>query len=314
MRTPVVLVAAYLLITVALPRPACAQDYYEWGSLSAYGAYNGIEGYFDYNDYSTVNVIDQGGWWCGSSCCEPEWCSGYADTEWVDGCATGSDGWSFCDEYTSIYYVDPYSGGGDSGLFYWDDYPTWLAPIYYSGWISFSAGGYGDGAASVAPPCPPNQERDALNYENVTYGIGRPDGPFRCADYTQTRRSAYFSFAELNKSDYSWALIKDALIAPDYSGFGMDLWREYIGLGPRTVNSGYRNPVRNANVNGRPNSRHLYGDAADLNNNSYPSEDEYWTMVNAGWAAGADYVETPDLACGYQCAHADWRFHGGSYQ
>jgi hypothetical protein len=75
---------------------------------------------------------------------------------------------------------------------------------------------------------------------------------------------------------------------------------------------------------GKPASRHMFGDAADFQNQLCPSSgtpctqagvDLYNRMVKAAGdieqssGAQADYVETPDLACGYNCVHADWRFH-----
>jgi hypothetical protein len=66
-----------------------------------------------------------------------------------------------------------------------------------------------------------------------------------CANLTNTRHSFWFLFSEINgRSDYAWALVKDALIAPSSSGYGLDKWRENYGSA-RTISSGYRNPVRN---------------------------------------------------------------------
>ena len=101
------------------------------------------------------------------------------------------------------------------------------------------------------------------------------------------------------------------------SGYGLDDWRVQYG-GPRTMNSAYRNPARNARVGGASQSRHMYGDAGDLNNNSYSSgncgagsacQNEWNAMINAAIAAKRDYTEPSSGPCGYAYAHADWRNH-----
>jgi len=62
-------------------------------------------------------------------------------------------------------------------------------------------------------------------------------------------------------------------------------------------------------------SRHLFGDAADLRNESYSTPcgsacpAEWNNMVDAAVAADKDYVEPSTGACGYACVHADWRNH-----
>ena len=82
-------------------------------------------------------------------------------------------------------------------------------------------------------------QRDTIITEYVTYGVGLSPA---CPDFTQSRHSAYFSFGEINTGDFSWALVKDALIAAESSGYGLDKWRSNYGAA-RIVNSSYRNPV-----------------------------------------------------------------------
>jgi len=101
------------------------------------------------------------------------------------------------------------------------------------------------------------------------------------------------------------------------SGYGLDDWRVQYGSA-RTINSAYRNPKHNSAVGGASNSRHMWGDAADFNNNSYSSTNcgtgsacltEWTNMQNAAIAAHRDYLEPSTGPCGYKCVHADWRNH-----
>ena len=84
-----------------------------------------------------------------------------------------------------------------------------------------------------------------------------PEQKFRppCADFTTSRHSTYFDFATLNlKNDYvtsgiaNISLIKDALIEPSTSHFGLDAWRDAAitsGLSSFNVSGVYRNPKHN---------------------------------------------------------------------
>jgi hypothetical protein len=154
-------------------------------------------------------------------------------------------------------------------------------------------------------------ERDSMKGEYAYYNVALSP---KCPDFTFTKRSAYFSFGELNTGDYSWALVRDPLIAPQSAGYGLDAWRSYYGSS-RIVNSSYRNPARNFNITppAAQGSRHMFGDAADLRNQS-GGVDEWNAMVQAAYFANADYVEPQNLACGLACTHADWRGHAGSYR
>ena len=46
---------------------------------------------------------------------------------------------------------------------------------------------------------------------------------------------------------------------------GLELIRTYFGNKPIRINSWYRTPIENKNVGGSTKSRHLYGDAVDMN-------------------------------------------------
>lgn len=128
--------------------------------------------------------------------------------------------------------------------------------------------------------------------------------------------SAYFSHAELTVNDEStWSLIRGLLTIASSAGYGLDAWRVDYG-GARTTTSVYRTPAHNWSVGGTAQSRHMYGGAADLLNQS-GTIDEWNAMIkaadtNAGHAQ-ADYEEPESGPCGTACAHADWRSHTGGY-
>ena len=57
-----------------------------------------------------------------------------------------------------------------------------------------------------------------------------------------------------------------------------------------------------------PQSRHMYGDAADLRNESR-TEEEWKAMYGAALRAHASFREPRDGPCKLNCVHADWRPH-----
>lgn len=162
-------------------------------------------------------------------------------------------------------------------------------------------------AAALAPTLATascGDQRDTIIAEYVRYGVNVHPS---CGSFTRSAHTVHFTFGELNTGDYSWALLRAPFLAGASSGYGLDRWREEYG-GPRTANSAYRNPSHNARVGGASQSRHMFGDAADLRNVSGTTR-EYNAMVSAARRAHADYIEPPTLACRIACAHADWRAH-----
>jgi hypothetical protein len=107
----------------------------------------------------------------------------------------------------------------------------------------------------VEKHCSAIDELDRLRDEYASRSRPVP----RRDEFTQSRESAHFRFAELNDGDYNWALITDRLLA------SLEAARTHVGSKTLNVTSGYRNPVRNDQLPGSaPNSRHQYGDAADI--------------------------------------------------
>lgn len=162
---------------------------------------------------------------------------------------------------------------------------------------------------STLPPCGGcGDERDQIIAEYFTYGVNFVPV---CVNFTQTAHSVYFTFSELNTGDYTWALVRQPLTISQSSGYGLDDWRANYGSS-RIVNSAYRNPARNYAVGGAANSRHMFGDAVDLRNQS-GGVPEWNAMVSAANSAKADFVEPQNGPCGLACTHADWRSHSGGY-
>lgn len=229
----------------------------------------------------------------------------------VGGYARGCCWWS----RDATWYLNPSTPYANGTWTITGDHYEERDDYYWDGWFWWPLGtsyNYVKHTSSQVNVLPCGDERGDIIREYVTYNVDlRP----ACEYFTQTRRSTWFDYGEIAVTDeYSWALVKDALIASQASGYGLDAWRADIGYGSRIINSGYRNPHRNGSTPGAANnSRHMYGDAADLKNQS-GTDDEYWTMYNAAWAAAADFVEPPSGPCAMVCTHADWRSHGGSYQ
>jgi hypothetical protein len=147
---------------------------------------------------------------------------------------------------------------------------------------------------SVAVQC---DERRYIIKEYVVYKVNYVP---LCAHFTKTVSSPNFAFAVLNTGDYGWAIIKGSLLN------GLEATLANYGL-PMTLNSAYRNPDRNARITpkGAAQSRHMYGDAADIASNS----SNWATLRAAGKAAGA--CAEPLSISGFGHVHVDWRPTGG---
>jgi len=166
--------------------------------------------------------------------------------------------------------------------------PPWLRVCFLCG---PGSGGSGGGGGSEG--C--GDERDQIIQEYVDFGVNFVP---TCGDFTQDASSAHFSFAELNTGDYSWAIIRDRLLT------GLETTRSNYGY-PMLVNSGYRNPARNARIGGASQSRHMYGDAADIAAGDCPT----WNaLAEAACRAGA-WVEPISLS-GVGHVHMDWGHAG----
>ena len=162
------------------------------------------------------------------------------------------------------------------------------------------------------PGC--GDERDTIIQEYINFGISPVP---RCGWFNHgSARSVHFSNGEMTVNEpYTWSLIREPLTGSAGSGYGLDRWVDlYMAAHPgapaRTINSGYRSPVHNQSVGGAPGSRHLFGDAVDLKNETRTTQ-EYTDLRNAAKdgnpSAGASWVEDWSGPCGNGCVHADWR-------
>jgi hypothetical protein len=169
-------------------------------------------------------------------------------------------------------------------------------------------------------------ERDNLIAEYTQYGVSLHP---QCNWFTQNAQSAYFTFDQINHPcpshpmpEFSWALVKQSLVAASSSGHGLDRWQdEYRKLtgnltDQRVINSGYRDPVQNAACGSTaPNSRHQYGDAVDLMNVSRTGRE--WKNIYVAAKRAGTYLPT-DPTCNLKprwigCVHGDYRNHASSY-
>lgn len=169
-------------------------------------------------------------------------------------------------------------------------------------------GGRADRLATAPGRC--GDERDALLQAYDDQGIPID---LDCGDFTKTRGTARLTFADIFKpTSQPWALLRDPMLAAKDRGYGLDLLIDHYGEA-RTLNSSYRDPIRNKQNGGARRSRHLFGDAADLRNVTRSME-EWQRMWTAAEKADADYIEPLSGPCKLNCLHADWRNHDGGYR
>lgn len=183
-----------------------------------------------------------------------------------------------------------------------------------------------------ATPSVCGDERDQLIMDYIRLGVqdivhGQKSGPPflpTCSDFTKDAHNVNFTFNQLNISNMSyptWALVRQPFAS------GLDAWISQLGS-TRPLNSAYRPPADQFRVYlglgivPPKGSRHMFGDAADLD---VPSEsrDEWRLMVKAAKRVGATFIEPdrPPFPCfkkkagtaAWRCAHADWQGVLGSY-
>lgn len=109
-------------------------------------------------------------------------------------------------------------------------------------------------------------------------------------EFTWDEGREHFSFWELNKGDYTCAILTDGLLN------GLENTRNDYGCAME-VSSGYRNPIHNETLTGSAlNSSHIFGRAADIivvdiNQNDLIERAEWDELANAARMAGATYIE-----------------------
>ena len=160
---------------------------------------------------------------------------------------------------------------------------------YYDLIDAFGNSGWVEGYTHVLSGC--GDERGDMIEEYEDKGVSwTPD----CSDFTQSESSTHFSFSDLNSGTYSWAVIDN-----DLEDGVDDVYDDY---GSIDINSGYRSPIKNNQVGGATNSRHVYGDAVDIDSDSSTWDD---IAASAYSAAGGCIEPKADSGTGH--VHSDWR-------
>jgi|GEM_PF-7070609 len=223
--------------------------------------------------------------------CQGGFITASINTQFTDASAASS---VLSDHYVDMQYYDEgnqsyedYSGysflPGYSYPLDWMFYPPFQFANHYP--VSIRLG------STYVQSC--GNPRDAIIAEYPQYGVSFTP---TCADFTQNAHSAHFTFAELNSGDYTWAIIRNSLLT------GLECVRTGNGNQPLTINSGYRNPAHNAGIPGAaPQSRHMFGDGADIASNAR----NWQGLHNIGKNCGA-CVE-PQNVSGAGHVHVDWR-------
>ena len=141
-------------------------------------------------------------------------------------------------------------------------------------------------------------ERDQCRQEYID--MEKDDFPER-GEFSNSGGSDHFTFGELNSGHYDWGIVTDALYT------GLEATRTNYGH-PMDVRSGYRNPIHNADEGGVPESRHIYGLAADilvrdLNGNGEIDRSDWDVLKDAAELAGAWVEPWEDTGT---WVHMDW--------
>lgn len=122
-----------------------------------------------------------------------------------------------------------------------------------------------------------------------------------CTNFTQSVPGAsHYSFGQWNSGSYSWALLEEAVTSNTYCVV------DNYGSAPG-FNSGYRNPVHNVGVGGAQNSRHVHGDAVDLDTPNAPDDTAYNLLrhIAKNVGCGTACVEPRSISPGHY--HGDYR-------
>jgi hypothetical protein len=159
---------------------------------------------------------------------------------------------------------------------------------------------YGDpvniGSASQDNVCP--GERGALVEEYRAGQVALNPG---CTDFVQSVPGpSHYSFPQWNSGTYGWALLEGSVISNTYCVVSN------LGSTP-TLTSGYRNPAHNAIIGGAQNSRHVYGDAVDLDTPTAPNDTLYNSLraIAKSGACSVACVEPRNISPSHY--HGDYR-------
>jgi zinc D-Ala-D-Ala carboxypeptidase len=117
-----------------------------------------------------------------------------------------------------------------------------------------------------------------------------------------------FSYTEMNNCNTTWAGGKVSATVAKQNAL-LTMWklqamRHALGDHPMTINSGFRSTTCNSAVGGASDSRHLYGDAADLAQSSFFT---YCTLVQEARNHGFNGILGPGYPGHDNHAHVDTR-------
>jgi Peptidase M15 len=170
---------------------------------------------------------------------------------------------------------------------------------YVEAWIT----GAGDSLEIQVQPPPPQcgDERGNIIAEYVSHGVNWTP---TCDDFSTGGGTANFSWPELNRSPGSghppYGIVRSVLWT------GLEDTRSSYNRGGIIIDSGYRCPHGNALVGGVAQSRHMWGDAADMHSAEHPWDFSEWNLLQqAAVAAGATFIEPYSQDPSH--VHADWR-------
>ena len=123
-------------------------------------------------------------------------------------------------------------------------------------------------------------------------------------------RAVYFTPREFASKGNGYVHVEKDMVA------ALDRVRSAVGH-PIHITSGYRDPAHNARVGGAPRSRHMVGDAVDINLRKLTAEARHrlmWHLLSEGFTSFGSYARAPDML------HADrrpnariWRHGGGAH-
>ncbi len=160
---------------------------------------------------------------------------------------------------------------------------------------------YADDQAAP-PPDACGDERDTIIAEYAEHGVGFR--PF-CTSFRNDGGSTNFHWSELNGGFQNgnphnpWGIITIGLLN------GLESTRVNYNRGGIRLTSGYRCPHGNAAANGKPQSLHMHGKAADMY-----SSDHSWTETEFNLLkAAADATSPAPIESLFWGTYADRHFH-----
>ena len=137
-------------------------------------------------------------------------------------------------------------------------------------------------------------ELDRLRQEYITYNVTVP----RRNEFVNSVSGSSYSFAELNFSEYSFAILNPRMIA------GLEAIKTALGS-KIVVTSCFRNPKKQVTtIGGNATSQHCYGTAVDLRTSGDQALWDKIAKITCG--AGANYVEPQSIST-LDHVHGDWR-------